>query len=426
MMDRHDRPVTVALPTLGCKANRYDSDTLARALIARGYVVVPEHGEADVYIVNTCTVTREADAKSRKMLRRSLRRNVDAVVIVTGCAASLDPDQLTLDGVAAVVPLAEQARIPELVAHLCPARPATTMHGLSASAERTRATVKVQDGCNLRCAFCAVTLARGPVRSRPVDDVMAELRGLVDAGIREIVLTGIRLDAYGLDQGAVRLADLLDATTALDIPRLRLSSLEPIGITARLADSLAAHPSLCRHFHICLQSGDDGVLRAMRRGYTAARYRRTIDMLRAVMPDATFTTDIIVGLPGETDTAFANTCALVEEVGFIKLHIFKYSARPGTAAATMSGQVPDAVKDARAHALAALEQRVFRAYGERLLGSEVSVLVERTGKHGNGLTPHYARVEATFSTAQAGMIIPVRVTGIGDDVLYGGALLRHN
>jgi threonylcarbamoyladenosine tRNA methylthiotransferase MtaB len=407
-------PVTVALPTLGCKANRYDSDTLARALIARGYVIVPPSARADIYIVNTCTVTGEADAKSRKMLRRVLRAGDDAVVIVTGCYAALEPGQLAaIDGVDAVVPLDAQATIPDLLLTLRPPTGAAT-GGLTASVDRTRATVKVQDGCDRACAYCAVTLARGDLRSRPLDEVVAELGALVDRGIREIVLTGIRLDAYGVDRGA-RLADLLDATIPLEIPRLRLSSLEPIGIDAHLAARLAAHPTLCRHFHVCLQSGDDGVLRAMRRGYTAADYRAIIGLLRAAMPDATFTTDVIVGFPGESDAAFANTLALVEEIDFLKLHIFKFSPRPRTAAASMPDHLPDAVKESRSAALFALERRLFHGHAMRLLGTTVPVLVERTGARGEGLTPGYVRVCAPFSARDAGRIVPARVTEIVAD-----------
>ena len=417
-------PVTVALPTLGCKTNRYDSDMLAHALIARGYTIVPAHARADIYIVNTCTVTREADAKSRKTLRRTLKINDDALLVVTGCYASLEPEELAaVDGVDLVVPITEQHRIPDLLHQLRPPpvimTPASLSPGLTASIERTRATVKIQDGCNLRCAFCAVTIARGPVRSRPVAQVVDELRALVSAGIQEIVLTGIRLDAYGLDLGETRLADLLDATRTLGIPRLRISSLEPIGITARLVESMAAHPALCHHFHICLQSGDDGILRVMRRGYTANRYRRTINMLRAAMPDATFTTDVIVGFPGESDAAFATTCALIEEIGFIKLHIFKFSPRPRTAAAAMGGQIADAVKEARSETLFALEQQLFRAYVATLIGREVSVLVERTGTHGDGLTPHYLRVCAPFPAASAGEIRTVVITVIGEKCALG-------
>lgn len=413
------RPITVALPTLGCKANRYDSDTLARALIDRGYVIVPANQPADVYIVNTCTVTAGADAKSRKMLRRALRINEDARLIVTGCYASRTPEQLAaIDGVDLVVPIPEQHRIPELLAKMLPPIPldvdTTSPHGLSASIERTRATVKVQDGCNLHCAFCAVTMARGEVRSRPIDEVMAELRALVAMGMQEIVLTGIRLDAYGLDHGTC-LADLIDTTQAVDIPRLRLSSLEPIGITAHLAARLAAHPTLCHHFHVCLQSGDDGILRAMRRGYTAARYRRTLELLRTAMPDATFTTDVIVGFPGETEEAFAHTHDLIAELGFIKLHIFKFSPRPGTAAAIMHPVVPDAVKDARSQALFALERQLFRQHAASLVGTEVSVLVEHAGRLGDGLTPHYLRVLAPFSAKNVRTIQAAVVTEIGDD-----------
>ncbi|HEY3417268.1 MAG TPA: tRNA (N(6)-L-threonylcarbamoyladenosine(37)-C(2))-methylthiotransferase MtaB [Armatimonadota bacterium] len=424
MLDSHIRPVTVALPTLGCKANRYDSDVLARALIARGYVIVPPDQAADIYIVNTCTVTAGADAKSRKLLRRAVRTSAEATVIVTGCAASLRPEQLAeIGGVSAVVPLTEQPSIPDLLVRLRPptviARDQSLAPGLSASIERTRATVKVQDGCDRRCAYCAVTLARGNPRSRPQAEVLTELRDLAQGGIKEIVLTGIRLDAYGIDREGDSLAALLDATQALHIPRLRLSSLEPIGITPQLVESLAAHPTLCRHFHLCLQSGDDQVLRAMRRGYTGEQYREMISALRGAMPDATFTTDVIVGFPGETDEAFAHTCALVAEVGFIKLHVFKFSPRPLTEAATLSGQLAPSVKDARSQALMALERESFQAYALRQLGTRVSVLVERRGLHGDGLTPHYLRVCAPFTPAMEGEIVPVTVSGVGESCLFG-------
>jgi len=421
MTDIAVKPVTVALPTLGCKVNRYDSDALARALIARGYVIVPPGAAADVYVVNTCTVTHEAEVKSRKTLRRALRLDRKALLIITGCYATLEGDALAaIDGVDAVVPLSEQDTIPDLVAKLRPTVPAElpAPAGLSASIERTRATVKVEDGCNLRCAFCAVTIARGPVRSRRLREVVEELRGLVGAGMREIVLTGIRLDAYGKDLGG-NLSELLDVTRHLGIARLRLSSLEPIGIDDTLVRSLASHPALCRHFHICLQSGDDGVLRAMRRGYTTERFRRIIAKLRAAMPDAAFTTDVIVGYPGETDEAFQHTLDFVREIGFIKLHIFKYSPRPSTAAAGLPDQVPESVKEARRRALFALEQEIFRAYAEGLIGQTVEVLVEQTGPRGDGLTSQYVRVCADFPEETAGWIVPARVTGVGDDCIFG-------
>lgn len=435
--DLQQYPVTVALPTLGCKANRYDSDALARALIARGYRVVPEHAPADIYIVNTCTVTGGADAKSRKLVRRAARED-GALVIVTGCAASLAGETFTaISGVDAVVPLVEQDRLVEMVVRLRPpmsavlpartgmgdpgAPPESPITALSASAARTRATVKVQDGCNLHCAYCAVTLARGPLRSRPLEEILVELRALTAAGVPEIVLTGIRLDAYGQEWPDTRLGDLLDATRALPMPRLRLSSLEPMGITRELVAGMAAHPTLCRHFHLCLQSGDDNVLTAMRRGYTTAHFVEIIDGIRAVMPDATFTTDLIVGFPGETDAAFANTLALVEQIGFIKLHIFKFSPRPGTAAATMTPSVSEAVKDARSQALFALERQLFQRHAARMVGVEVPVLVERSGPCGDGLTPHYLRVRAPFPPGSRGKIHRVCITGIGEDCLFSMA-----
>ena len=423
MPTTHVSPVTVALPTLGCKVNRYDSDTLARALAALGYTIVPAGQAADVYIVNTCTVTGGADAKSRKTLRRALKLNEQAILIVTGCYASLAPGTFAeMAGVDAVVPIEEQHRIPALIRALKPPGEAamgqSTPRGLIASIERTRATVKVQDGCNLRCAFCAVTLARGNVRSRPIGQILGELGGVVAMGINEVVLTGIRLDAYGLDHGST-LAELISATRVLDLQRLRVSSLEPIGIHAALISAMAEHPALCHHFHICLQSGDDGVLRAMRRGYTAGRFRRVIGSIRARIPDAEFTTDIIVGFPGETEDAFHNTCTLIEDIGFLKLHIFKFSPRAGTRAATMSLQISEVVKEERSQQLFALQHSLFQRYAERQIGTIASILVERTGAQGNGLTPQYVRVLAPFPAASVGTIQTVRITGYGDEYLRG-------
>ncbi len=418
-MSTDPKPITVALPTLGCKANRYDSDTLARALAELGYSIVPEGACADIYIVNTCTVTGGADAKSRKICRRTLKLNPDATLIITGCYASLEPEKLgAMAGVAAVVPITEQAHIPELLLRLRPPSAIhATMPGLHTSAERTRATVKVADGCNLSCAFCAVTLARGDVRSRPLPEIITELHALVAAGMPEVVLTGIRLDAYGIEAaGGPRLADLIDATHDISIPRLRLSSVEPLGVSARLVRSLAAHPGLCHHFHVCLQSGDDGILHSMRRGYTADFYRTVITRLRTAMPDATFTTDIIVGFPGETEEAFAHTLELVEEVGFIGLHIFKFSPRPHTTAATMPGQIQESVKDARAERLLALQRRLFTTHASTLVGSVVPVLAERGNE---GLTTHYERVHAHFPAEIIGHTVPVRITSVGDEWVVG-------
>ena len=386
------------------------------ALIARGYVVVPEHETADVYIVNTCTVTCQADAKSRKMLRKALRQS-GAVVIVTGCAASLDPTQLALVGVAAVVPLTEQARIPELVAHLRPTSPVAMTQRLTASAARTRATVKVQDGCKP-----ALRLLRGdagtwsgaqPAGGRGDERIASagRCRHPRDRAHRHpsrCLRPGSGCCAAGRLARRHRSAGHHPpAAEFAGNPSASPRGWQPAWLRTRRSAAIfisACNPATTRYCAPCVAATPPAVTGAPSR--CCARR----------CPTRRFTTDIIVGLPGETDAAFARTCALVEEVGFIKLHIFKYSPRPGTAAAAMRGQVHDALKDDRAHALALLEQRLFQAYGERLLGSEVSVLVERNGK---GLTPHYVRVVAPFPPALGGEIVPVRVTAVGDDMLHG-------
>lgn len=417
--------ILIALPTLGCKVNRYDSDTLARALSARGYTIVPPSQMADLYIINTCTVTAGADSKSRKLLRRALKINPQAKIIVTGCAASLAPEQFsTLPNIHAVVPINEQFRIPDIISELLPVKTMPPGHetgGLQTSIARTRATVKVQDGCDRQCAYCAVTLARGDLRSRGIAEIISELQAHCARGVGEAVLTGIRLDAYGRDFNS-SLAELLHATREIPLKRLRLSSLEPIGIDNKLLQEMASHPTLCHHFHLCLQSGDDGVLAAMQRGYTADDYRQLIDDFRRAMPDAQFTTDIIVGFPGESSAAFENSCRLVKEIAFLKLHIFKYSPRSGTLAAQMPEQIAENVKEERSSKLFSLQQELFQQYAQKMLGTDCTILAERTGLQGNGLTPQYIRVLANIPAKLAGCEVKVRITGYGDEYLLGAII----
>jgi threonylcarbamoyladenosine tRNA methylthiotransferase MtaB len=411
------RQVRVALPTLGCKVNRYDSDTLARELRRRGYSIVPASQPADAYIVNTCTVTADAGAKSRKMLRKALKLTPGAVMIVTGCYAALEHDEVEeMDGVTTVVPQERQAEIPDLLEKLLPPMGNDDGGILSGSINRTRAVVKVQDGCDRQCAYCAVTIARGDLRSRSIVEIIDELKEILARGVMEIVLTGIRLDAYGMDGDEYRLADLIKATIPLNIPRLRLSSLEPIGIDDELITTLANHPTLCRHFHMCLQSGDDEVLAKMRRGYDAAFFKNMVDKIKTAMPDATFSTDVIVGFPGENDAAFFNTFKLIQEIGFINLHVFRFSPRPHTEAEKMKHQVQDSIKETRSAYLHDLEKRLFAKSAEKLIGTVQPVLVERGG---TGLTPGGHRVAADFTMKDLNKILPVLIESVEEMTMSG-------
>jgi threonylcarbamoyladenosine tRNA methylthiotransferase MtaB len=410
------KPVRVALPTLGCKVNRYDSDVLARELRRRGYLIVPASQSADAYIVNTCTVTSDAGAKSRKMLRKSLKLTPGAVMIVTGCYAALEHDIVEeMEGVTAVVPQEKQAEIPDLLEKLLPPL-GNGNDGMTGSVNRTRAVVKVQDGCDRQCAYCAVTIARGELRSRPITDIITELREILARGVMEIVLTGIRLDAYGMEGEQYRLADLIKATVPLNIPRLRLSSLEPIGIDDELIAALADHPALCRHFHLCLQSGDDEILTKMRRGYNAEFFVNIVNRVKSAMPDATFTTDVIVGFPGETDAAFFNTFRLIQQIEFINLHVFRFSPRPHTEAEKMKNQVQDSIKETRSAYLHDLEKKLFTRNAEKLIGTTQPILVERGG---TGLTPGGHRVAADFTMKDLNKILPVLIEEVDDMTMKG-------
>ena len=407
-----------AIVNLGCKVNRVESDSFAAALIARGAVEVPE-AQADLIVVNTCTVTGEAEKKARKAVRRALRANDRATVAVTGCAVAIDADAYrAMDARVRTMGKAEL-----LAAIEGDAWGASAQHGEAlpvGGAFRTRVGVKVQDGCDNACTYCIVHVARGRATSRPAADVVAECAALARAGVREIVLTGINLGSYcdgagRRDPQAVRLPallrQLLAATAAEHAPgeppcRFRISSIEPRDVAPELIELLAeADGRICRHLHLPLQSGSSKVLREMARPYDAERFCALVERIRARVPQISLSTDVIVGFPGETEDDFAATCAVARRCGFSKLHVFPYSQRAGTPAAARADQVPPAVKADRAARLRALGDELRAQDCERRMGSVERALVEEGGA---AMIESYYEITAPAGAA-AGTLVPVRL-----------------
>jgi threonylcarbamoyladenosine tRNA methylthiotransferase MtaB len=431
----------VALTTLGCRLNQVDTQQLQAGLEARGFVTVPAGAPADVVIVNTCTVTGRAELSDRQAIRRARRASPDARVVVTGCWAQTSPDDvLRVGGVDLVVGNADKHRLPELVEALLrhgPAGPTPIRVGDLAGARltatpgrppapgRSRAFVKVQDGCQHRCAFCIVPFARGASRSLPPAAVLDQVHGLVAAGHAEVVLTGIDLGHYGAD--LVPRATLAALVRALGrVPGLRwvrLSSMLPSYFTDELLDALATSPATAPHFHVPLQSGSDRVLRAMRRPYTEAMYRRVVERLTAAFPRLGLGADVLAGFPGETEREFAATLALVEELPFSYLHVFPYSARKGTEAAARPDRVEPATVARRAATLRALGETKAAAFRRSLAGGleDVLVLETRDRRSGDlvGLTGQYVEVVFDGPDALMRRLARVRVTEAGDAALRG-------
>jgi threonylcarbamoyladenosine tRNA methylthiotransferase MtaB len=425
----------VAFHTLGCKVNQYDTEAVASLFREAGYEVVAFSFSADVYVVNTCTVTSQGDKKSRQALRRARRQNPEAVVVAMGCYAQTAPGEVAAlpevdlvvgtTGRRELLRLVEEVRRGKAAVAVAPWREVEEFEELAggAVAERIRATVKVQEGCRQFCSYCLVPYARGPERSRSPAAVLAEVERLVAEGFREVVLTGIHLGSYGRDLGGepqwelARLAE--EVARVPGLARLRLSSLEPTDVTDRLIALVAATPVLCRHFHLPLQGGEDGLLRRMNRRYTTAEYARVVERIRAAVPRAGLTTDLIAGFPGETEQQFARTLAFVREMAFSRLHAFPYSRRRGTPAASFPDQLPAAIKRERVNRLLALGHELSLAFHRRLVGEAVEVLFEeemaaapKTAEgvsRWRGLTDTYVRVVAPSAAPLAGRIVPVRV-----------------
>ncbi len=427
--------VKAAFMTLGCKVNQFETETMEGLFRARGYEVVPFEERADVYVVNTCSVTHLSDRKSRQLIRRAARTNPAACIAVTGCYAQVAPEEIrALEGVRVVLGTKERARIVDYVEDAL--RADTGAVGtitdimqarvfedipLHALPHRTRAFLKIEDGCQNFCTFCIIPYARGPVKSRALSAVAREMRLLVDAGFHEVVLTGIHLGAYGIDLPThPTLADACRTALAEEgLRRLRLGSLESVELSAELLELMRTETRFAAHLHLPLQAGCDSVLRAMNRPYTTEQFAQLVADVRAAVPGVAVSTDIIVGFPGETEEDFAAGMDFVRQMGFARMHVFPYSARRGTPAARRTDQVPPPVRRERAARMQALAEEMAEAYHRSMLGAVAEVLFEtRADGVTDGLTETYVRVY-TDAPVVRGEIVPVRLTHLYRDGIWG-------
>ena len=426
--------------TLGCKVNQYETTVMAGMFLDDGFEVVPGGFPADVCVVNSCTVTAEGDRKTRRLLRRLRSQNPGAVICLTGCLPQAFPDTAQILPEADIIMgtanragllvnlrqfLLSRERIVDIAPHgenrgFEPMR--ISGQGARGASGRTRAVLKIEDGCGHGCAFCIVPKARGPVRSKPLQDIQKEAAGLAGAGYREIVLTGINLACYGMDLDA-GLADAVKL--CCDIPgveRVRLGSLEPDLITAEVIDSLAPMKKLCPQFHLSLQSGCDKTLAQMRRRYTSHAYSGVAENLRAAFHGCSITTDIMAGFPGETDDDHRASLDFAVGIGFAKAHVFAYSPRPGTIAADLPGQIPHEIKTARAKELAHTMEITRKSFLQKQVGTCAPVLLEHEkGGKWHGFTPNYTPVVFVCPRGVSGEIRDVQITGTGDDNCVGYA-----
>lgn len=424
-----------ALHNLGCKVNAYETEAMQELLEQNGYEIVPFQEGADIYIINTCTVTNMADRKSRQMIHRAKKMNPDAIVVAAGCYVQAQENSDKIDecidivignnkkqNLIEILEEYEQKRkeadgvfVQQEVIDINHTKEYEELH-LTKTAEHTRAYIKVQDGCNQFCTYCIIPYMRGRVRSRRKEEVVEEVSALAANGYKEVVLTGIHLSSYGVDfEEKETLLSLIQAVHAIEgIERIRLGSLEPRIITEEFASALSALPKICPHFHLSLQSGCEETLKRMNRRYSAEEYFEKCMLLRKYFENPALTTDIIVGFPGETEEEFEESRAFVEKVNFYETHIFKYSKRQGTKAAVMPNQVPEPEKTKRSNTLLALDERNRKAYEEQFSGKETEILVEdqmeKDGKtYWIGHTKEYIRLAILSDENLSGRLLRVTV-----------------
>jgi len=431
-------PRRVALVSLGCKVNQSELEGLKALFYSAGYQIVPFPEEADVYVIHTCTVTHISDRKSRQLIRRAIRANPRAVIAVTGCYAQVAaPEILSIPGVDVVVGTKDRCRLVELVEEafkgkgpingVRPHSPREAFEELPlmppSRRQRTRALVKIQEGCENFCTYCIVPLARGPLRSRPLDSIRAEVQKLIEENCKEIVLTGVHIGAYGRDLGT-NLATLLKELVKLKgLTRLRLGSLDPWDFTPELIQIITEEEVICPHYHIPLQSGDNRILKSMGRPYTSEDFLELIFRLRNRRPRAAFTSDVMVGFPGEGEEEFQNTIKIVKEAALNDLHVFSFSPRPGTPAASFPHQVPPEVKKEREKQLLELARWLLKRYQRQFLGETAMVLVEREIPEQPGIwlgrTDNYLLVAFPAGTDLKGELLPVKLQRIQGKTIWG-------
>lgn len=430
---------TIAFATLGCRVNQYDTDSMRGLFLEKGFRDVSYDEKADVYVINTCSVTQMGEKKSRQLIRRAKKHNPQSVVIVTGCYAQLDPELLAaMDGVSAVVGTNEKKKVVTIVEELLanPSQQAiTAVHNVRqveafeeiplypSAVEHTRADLKIQEGCNNFCTFCIIPYTRGALKSRQPDAIIAEAKRLVSFGFKELVLTGIHLGAYGKELPekpslALILRRLVNET---EVQRIRLGSLESIEVDDELIEVMNSSDRICPHLHLPLQSGSDAILKAMNRHYTKAEFIELIADLRARIHGLTVSTDLILGFPGETEENFKETLDTLKLLKFSHIHAFPYSPRQGTPAATMPHQVDMAIKKQRVEIVNTLSAQQKVDVLQSMIGKEALVLIEKQeGEIGEGFSENYERVRVTGLTKPVeGAIIPVRLEQVDGHIILG-------
>ncbi|WP_352419849.1 tRNA (N(6)-L-threonylcarbamoyladenosine(37)-C(2))-methylthiotransferase MtaB [Proteiniborus sp.] len=427
----------VAFHTLGCKVNQYETEAMAELFKNNGYDIVEEDENADVYVINTCTVTNLGDRKSRQFIRRAKNRNPDSVIAVVGCYAQASPEEvISIKEVDIVIGTKDRDRIVELSQQVKEnRRKINIVTDIMKQHEfeemeiddikgKTRAFLKIQEGCNQYCSYCIIPYARGPIRSRKLENIIREVKKLANKGFKEVVLTGIHVASYGKDIGEIRLIDVIEEAHEISgIERIRLSSIEPTIMTKEFLDRLVKLPKVCDHFHLSLQSGSDTVLKRMNRKYTTEEYKNIVQLIREYMPNVGITTDIIVGFPGETEEEFQETCKFVNEIGFSRIHVFPYSPRKGTPAAKHKNQISGEIKHQRSKKLIKIGEENTTKFISRFIDSTLDVLFEEESKLNSGFiegyTTNYIRVLSEGSTSLEGEILPVRLEKAKGENLIG-------
>ena len=425
----------VASHALGCKVNQYESEAIAELFAERGYEVVGIDEPADVYVINTCTVTNFGDKKSRQLIRKVKRQNPDAIVAAIGCYAQTQPEKIKeIEGVNLIVGTNKRSEIVDLVENysaqqgtICTVGEILKDHSfehlsIQKLEGRTRAYLKIQDGCSQFCTYCIIPYARGPVRSRSIDDIAEEVETLAKNGFKEVVLAGIHVASYGKDLEGTNLLDAIKRVHGVDgIERIRFSSIEPNFATEEFVSELAKLPKVCDHFHLSLQSGCNKTLKRMNRKYTAEQYIESVERLKKYFPNVAFTTDIIAGFPGETEEDFEESYKFAEKIGFSKIHAFPYSPKTGTPAAKMPDQVLNSVKNERTNRLISLSNRMADEFIEGFVGKTMPVLYEQEIAEGvyEGYTTNYIRVNSKSDKNLCNVIADTKIMSVEHETAEG-------